>query len=136
MNAGGGARVNACMGQTCNTIVYACTPPDVQSDTTQDRFYDAVHSFKPLCGNRFYGADLVGFELATGGSGHDGAADLDGLTVEITAEALERHEAIGPILRAAREAWPAFAEHIKTATKGKVILTDAPKIYLTETETA
>lgn len=132
MNATRGGPVSAGMGQTCNTIVFACTPP-VYKDSLGDRVYDAARSFSGMCGNRFRSADLIGFELATGGSGHDGALDLNGMTVAL--DALEEHEELGPMLQEAREQWPAFVAHIAAATGGKVNLKDVPRVYLTETET-
>lgn len=121
------------MGQTCNTIVFACTPPTYK-DSHGDRVYDAAHSFKGMCGGLFYDADLIGFELATGGSGHDGVLDLNGMTVALAS--IEEHEALGPMLCKARELWPAFVAHIAAATGGKVKIKGEPKVFLTETETA
>ena len=134
MNAARGAPFSATMGQTCNTIAYAVELPNYE-DELGDRLYDAAHGFKPMCGTLLHDAGLIGFELATGGSGHEKAIDMP-TCLELTPAGIHEHKALAKMIAKAEKQWPTFVAHIDKATGGKVKLTGTPRLFLAETETA
>ena len=125
------------MGQTCHTIAFAVPYPDVgDDDALDDTFHDAVRSFKPMCGSIMHDSDLVGFELATGGSGHDKTIDMPAV-VDLSPEGLRQHRGLAKMIDKSRKNWPKFVAHVERKTKGRVdISTWTPRLYLAMTETA
>lgn len=127
------------MGQTCNAIVYGCKlPPIDDRDPTAnyDKIYRAASEHRPMFADVYFDAGLIGIEIAVGGSGHRCVIDMNGLTIEISPQALREHEIIGRQIAEAERQWPLLVRAVSMATSGKIVLTDAPRIYLTETETA
>ena len=122
------------MGQTCNTIAFAVDLPDYEDDLG-DRIYDAAHDFKPMCGTIFHDVGLIGFELATGGSGHAKTIDLPPC-LELTRSGIRAHKGLAEMIAKAEKHWPQFVTRINKASGGAVKLSGKPRLFLTVTETA
>ena len=128
------------MGQHSLTLMYGCKVDiDLSGESdVGDRLYYAVHDFHPAARCNGEGGDgegcIVGFEVATAGSGRKGAAYLVESAIRFTEEAVASHEDYGPYLAAAVAAWPAFVAHVKE--RSGVDITGGPQMWLTNTETA
>ena len=120
------------MGQSCFSIMLAVKAPRTTKHEVADRISDAASDYEeaPACLNE----DLVGIEIAVGGSGRGGAADFNYVTVDLTAEAIESHRDFKKFIKRARKLWPDFVAHMKR--EAGVDVEGEPRLVLTTTETA
>lgn len=126
------------MGQHSLTLMYGCKVDIDLSGESEvgDRLYYAAHDFHAAsrCNGWGRAGCFIGFEIATGGSGRNGAAYLVESGIRFTEDAVATHEEYGPYLAAAVAAWPAFVAHVKA--RSGVNITGEPQLWLTNTETA
>jgi len=120
------------MRQSCFCIMLAVNAPRTRKPEAFDRMYSAAKSYEEAPAD--LNEQLLGIEVAVGGSGRGGAADFNYTTVDLTAEAIESHRDLKKYIKRARKLWPDFVEHM--AHEAGVKLTGEPRLVLTTTETA
>ena len=120
------------MGQSCFSIMLAVKAPRTTKHEVVDRIYNVASNYDaaPACLNE----NLIGIEIAVGGSGRGGAADFNYVTVDLTAEAIESHRDLKKFIKRARKLWPDFVSHMKR--EACVDVKGEPRLVLTTTETA
>ncbi len=120
------------MGQSCFSIMLAVNAPRTTKHEVADRIYNVASNYEeaPACLNE----NLLGIEIAVGGSGRGGAADFNYTTVDLTAEAIENHRDFKKYIKRARKLWPGFVAHMESYARVK--LKGEPRLVLTMTETA
>lgn len=110
----------------------AVDAPRTRKHEVADRIYNSASNYEkaPATLNE----NLLGIEVAVGGSGRDGAADFNYTTVDLTTEAIEGHRDFKKFIKKARKLWPDFVDHM--CMHAGVHLKGEPRLVLTTTETA
>lgn len=110
----------------------AVNAPRTTKHEVADRIYNTASNYgeAPASLNE----NLLGIEVAVGGSGRVGAADFNYITTDLTAEAIEGHRDLKKHIKRARKLWPGFVAHMESHAKVK--LKGEPRLVLTTTETA
>ena len=122
------------MGQECFGIMYGCEYEYPEDDEASEAIYNAANYYQgpvPAAPEHRGGVELLGLWVAVGGSGVKGAAPFHNAAIP-----LAKGQAAAEFpdhVKAAKNAWPAFAAHIEAKTGLKL---GRPRLWLTTTETA